>query len=76
MGRGLAIRLNKIADQGSNLSAGQQQLVCVGRALLRGSKIILLDEATANVDHQTDQLIQKTIKTAFKNATSSMIFLK
>jgi ATP-binding cassette, subfamily C (CFTR/MRP), member 1 len=64
---------HKIADQGSNLSAGQQQLVCIGRALLRGSKIILLDEATANVDHQTDQLIQQTMKSAFSNATTITI---
>ena len=47
--------------------------MCIGRALLRGSKIILLDEATANVDHQTDQLIQQTMKSAFSNATTITI---
>lgn len=48
------------------LSAGQKQLLCLARAILRGSKIIMMDEATANIDHKTDLIIQKEMKTHFK----------
>jgi len=56
-------------QDGSNWSLGQRQLFCLGRALLKRSQILVLDEATASIDNATDSILQNTLRTEFKSFT-------
>jgi len=59
----------RIVEDGINLSIGEKQLICIARALLRKSKVVLMDEATASIDYKTETLIQKSIEKVLKHST-------
>lgn len=63
----------QIQAGGDNLSSGEKSLICICRAILRKNKIVILDEATANIDIETEQVIQKLIKESFKSCTMIVV---
>jgi len=62
-----------VTSDGSNFSVGQRQLLCLARAILCRSKILILDEATASVDRRTDELLQEALQKSFSDGTSKSL---
>jgi len=61
--------MTEITENGENLSVGERQLVSIARAVLKPTKIVLVDEATANIDMRTESVIYKAMNESFRNST-------
>ena len=59
----------EVGENGANISVGERQLICIARALIRKTKIIIMDEATANIDYKTESLLKNSIKKGMKHCT-------
>jgi ABC-type multidrug transport system fused ATPase/permease subunit len=64
---------DEVLQGGSNLSQGTRQLICIARAILRRPRVLVMDEATASVDERTDEIVQRAMRLAFKDATVLVI---
>ncbi len=62
-----------IIENGNNLSVGEKQLICITRAILRKTKIIVLDEATASIDYKTEEIIKKALDEILNKSTMIII---
>ena len=62
-----------VVEGGKNFSAGERQLICVARALLRKPRLLMLDEASSNIDPETDAILQRMVRTAFRQCTKLVI---
>ena len=63
----------EVFEGGTNFSAGERQLICVARALLANPKLLLLDEASSNIDPETDKILQRMVRNEFKACTKLVI---
>lgn len=64
----MGLRQN-VNENGSNYSSGEKQLICITRAILRKSKVVIMDEATSSIDYNTEESIQKAFKSILKDST-------